>query len=99
MPSLTPLSALLQMPLPFAWVVPFEVVPSKISTLAFDSVVPERVKLAPTKPFSCGLVIAGAAGTIVSTLQLRLAGEGSWMPEASMALTLKVWLPWLRGPG
>jgi hypothetical protein len=38
-------------------------------------------------------------GRTVSTNQLRLAGLVSRFPALSMALTRKVWLPWLRGPG
>jgi hypothetical protein len=35
-------------------------------------------------------------GTTVSTNQLRLGGVVSTFPALSMALTWKVWLPWLR---
>ena len=35
-------------------------------------------------------------GTTVSTNQLREAALASMLPASSMALTRKVWLPWLR---
>jgi hypothetical protein len=35
-------------------------------------------------------------GTTVSTNQLRVAGVVSMFAALSMALTWKVWLPWLR---
>jgi hypothetical protein len=35
-------------------------------------------------------------GTTVSTNQLRDAGLASVLPVLSMALTRKVWLPWVR---
>jgi hypothetical protein len=38
-------------------------------------------------------------GTTLSTNQLRVAGVASVLPVASLACTLKVWLPWLKGPG
>ena len=60
----------------------------------------EKVKLAevlPTVPegpesmVDCGGVVSG--GGAVFTVQVRLAGVASVLPEASMALTSKVWEP------
>jgi hypothetical protein len=49
----------------------------------------------PPKSTVEGVASIGA----VTTVQVRLAGVESGVPVASMALTLKVWSPWLRGPG
>jgi hypothetical protein len=46
-------------------------------------------------PFA-GLVIAGAAGGTVSTVQVLLAGVGSVFPAASVARTRKVCEPFAR---
>jgi hypothetical protein len=39
---------------------------------------------------SAGLVMTGAAGAVTSTVQPRLAGDGSVFPAASVARTWKV---------
>ena len=52
-------------------------------------------------PLAAGNVVA-ELGAVVSTSHVYEAGEGSWLPTASVARTSKVWLPsarveWLFG--
>jgi hypothetical protein len=96
-PSATPVRALLQVPPPPVVVVPRDVAPSKTSTVALGSAVPESVMLPVLFVLpSAGLVIAGAAGGVTSTVQVRTAGVGSVLPAGSVALTSKVCPPSAR---
>ena len=65
-------------------VVPIWVAPSNIKTVEDAAAVPEIVGLLlfVVVPLA-GLVMAGAAGGIVSTFQLLLAGVASKFPAAS----------------
>jgi hypothetical protein len=96
-PSATPDSVLLHAPLASAVVVPTELAPSETVTVLFASAVPAIVTLPVlfVLPFA-GLVIAGAAGGTVSTVQVLLAGVGSVFPAASVARTRKVCEPFAR---
>jgi hypothetical protein len=71
-----------------------DVAPSKTSTTLPGSAVPDTVTLPVllTLP-SAGLVMTGAAGAIVSTVHVRVAGVGSVLPAESVARTAKVWEP------
>jgi len=90
-PSATDTTVFDQLPTPDAVVVPREVGPSKISTVAPASAEPESVN----EPVllcvpSTGASIVGAAGAVVSIVHVRLAGVGSTLPAASVALTRKL---------
>ena len=56
--------------------------------------VPEKVKLAAAALVSAaGWVSIWVVGAVVSTLQLKEAGEASALPALSTAFTSKVWEP------
>jgi len=40
-----------------------------------------------------GCAVRVVSGAAVSTVQVRVSGEGSTLPTASLARTAKVWLP------
>jgi hypothetical protein len=60
---------MLQVPVLLAVALPLEVVPSESCTVLSGSAVPETVKELPTRPPSGGLLMTGAAGAVVSTVQ------------------------------
>jgi hypothetical protein len=96
-PSATPVGALLHAPPPLAVVVPRDAAPSKTSTVAAASAVPERVTFPVLFALpSAGLVIAGAPGGVTSTVHVRLAGVRSVLPAGSVARTSKVCRPSAR---
>jgi hypothetical protein len=61
-------------------------------SLAASLSVTERLDVEDAPPF----MEIVPFGTTVSTNQLRLAGLASILPALSMALTRKVWEPWVR---
>lgn len=88
---------MLQLPEPLAVAVPFDVPPSKTSTVLLASAFPERV----TSPvllrlLSAGLVIVGLSGGTVSTVHVRVASLGSSLSLGSVARTSKVYVPEVR---
>ena len=54
----------------------------------------ENAKVAsPLSSTDCGPEVMVVAGACVSTVNVRVAGDGSVLPAASLARTLNVWLP------
>ena len=45
---------------------------------------------------SAGCAVIVVSGGVLSTVQVYMGGAGSRLPAASIARTLKVWLPSLR---
>ena len=82
---------------------PSKVAPSYTFTVLLASAVPVSVRVlslvmpSPTVPVSVeNAAIAGALGAAVSTVTLKAAEAALVLPAASVAVAVKLWLPFAK---